>query len=620
VVFLSYAEEDAQAGNHIAALLRAQGLTAYNWRDSAERGGRFIEKMETEIRQADAFLALLSPDFLASSWCRMEREFALRIEMDRRERGGAQNFVHVSRVADTPSLAAGFLGNYDWIDLTDPDNRDDGIRQLAERLRPDERRRGPANAPVPSRSGPFFRNRQAELDEVSHGLLNPAGPHFWIVSAPPALGKTWFLDRLNATVIAAEPENWVTRLVDLRELSPDARGDARAILAALFRLEPPGRSPSEEMLRGVARDISRSGRSHLCLVDSAELMTDEAARALRSWLARIYGLMQDAGRIKVRVAVVVASRRDDKWRGVTPRPRFSSLPLTEFSENVVQEALRDLAQEMGDRAFGNPEFRANAARVHRLSEGLPALLAACLHWIRHSQWIGMDRLDGQDLFEELAASYVDDGLLAGESLFPWRDERSDEALQALDRALRSLVSYRLFTRSHLRHHLDADPEFGRLLVARGWSVEDLWEAVSQMALLKQPLNEVWQELHKPIRRLLYRYYYTSDQERAVAHGEARVFVEEWAGRQSGKDRAVGLVECLWHEAEMMRLDPGARSPEQLCDFAWKVGQAFRASVDYDPSELRGFAADRIMEDEELQESVSHINGLGDRLGNIVRNR
>lgn len=622
VVFLSFAEEDAQAGNQIAELLSDQGIAVYNWLDPEGRSGRFIRTMEEELARADAFLALLSPASLTSPWCRMEREFAMLRELDLEARGRVEagvrpKFVYVASVAAVPYLSAGFLGTYDWINLSDPDTMRRELQQLARKLSLGTRSRPASSAGAEqSPPSPFFRNRRDELDKVLRGLLNAAGPHFWLVSAPPALGKTWFLDRLNVEILATEGSNWVTRLVDLRDLSPDARGDARAILAALLPLDPHAEM-NEETLRDLAQEISSSERPHLCLVDSAELMADEVVDALRLWFGEIYGLLQNAGNIDVRLAVVVASRRGDLWRGVTPHPRFSPLPLTEFNVTVVQEALQDLAREMG-RTFANSQFQHHAARVHRLSEGLPALLVRCLRWIRKVQWIDIERLDDQRFFEELANPYIQRGLLAEDSLFRSREERPEAAGRALILALRAMVRYRLFTQAHLRPHLDADQELRHELDYLKWAMEDLWEAISGTALLRQPLDEVWQEFHRPIRRVLYRYFFTSDGERARIHDDARAFVQGWAERQDGKDMAVGRVECLWHQAEALRLGSRAEPTEKLCESARELGAALQNySGEYGPSELQGYAARRIRDDEELQESVNHVKGLGERLAKMV---
>jgi TIR domain len=623
MLFLSYAEEDRQTASIIADWLGNEGFVVYRWEDPERRGKRFIQQIEEAISESEAFLALLSPSFLRSNWCRRERELALQRELDLQADEPDRNFVHVLQIAATPNRDTGFFRSYDWMDLTNQTNMDAELLELASRLRPGDK---PEPTPSPavgtsqpalssSESLPPFRNRNDELDRVLRGLTNASGPHFWLVIAPPQLGKTWFLQRVSDDAALSVPPSWVTRLIDLHEQPADVRGDAGAVLASIFGRTSP-LTVGATTNRSIAQEISKSGQPHLCLLDGAELLEKETAVALRACLSQIYRLVQDAGNSSVRLAFIVASRREEEWRGVTPSPRLCSLPLTEFTPDVVQQALRELALEMG-RAFSAAELRNNARLVYRLTEGLPALLVRCLQWIQDEQWVEMDRLESQELFEELVDSYIKQGLLTRESLYPHDEGPPGEPLHALEQAFRVLAPYRLFTQSHLRNHLGSDPAFRAALTDQRWSIEDLWKAISGTALLARPLNEPWQQIQAAIRRLLHRYYYHSDENRAEAHSDARKFVEVWADKQSGKEQVIGLVECLWHEAIALGLRDPAEIEQALSQSARTLCSALRASSAYTPQELRGYAAELMENDEELQEAVSKADGLFARLVEIV---
>jgi hypothetical protein len=243
----------------------------------------------------------------------------------------------------------------------------------------------------------------------------------------------------------------------------------------------------------------------------------------------------------------------------------------------------------------------------------------CLNWIQDDEWLSMDRLDGpesQELFAELATPYIEDDLLARHSLLPGQGQEG-ERLHALEHAFRVLAPYRLFTQSHLRHHDEIDPEFRAAREGQQWSMGDLWKAISGTALLARPLNEPWQEIHAAIRRLLYRHHCDSDERRIEAHSEARMFVEIWADRQSGKEQVVGLVESLWHEATVLRLQSPDDMERALSDSARKLTGGLRPSPAYSLEELRDYAAERMRNDEELEEAVSRVNGLFGRLVAIV---
>jgi TIR domain len=636
VLFLSYAEEDVETALKIADWLVSQDFEVYHWRDPNRRGGRFIRQIGAAIKSADAFLALLSPSFLNSSWCGREVDLAIQREQDLQTSDPDVAFIHVLQIIATPNSDAGFLRSYDWVDLTDAEKKDGALGELARRLgsarenkevAPGELaiRIAPRKEPglaaskmtSPSLVSPSFRNRQDELDKVLRGLTIASGPHFWLVIAPPLLGKTWFLRRVSDDPALSGSAGWVTRLVDLRAQPPDVRSDAAALLARLFGLTAPA-TIGRETLRSIAREISRNGKPHLCLLDSADLLDKQTAATLRSCLSQIYRLVQDAGKTGVRLALIVASRREDEWRGVTPDPRLSPLPLTEFKADVVQQALHDLAVET-QRTFSptSTEFRKNAALVHRLTEGLPALLVLCLQWIQAEEWLGMERLESQELFEELTDPYIREGLLTRDSLLPESQGQADEPLHALEQAYRILAPYRLFTQSHLRHHFESDLAFSTALTGQRWSMADLWRAISGTALLSRPLNEPWQEIHPAIRRLLHRHYYKSNEQRAEAHSEARKFVEIWADKQAGKEQVIGLVECLWHEATVLRLRNRAEMEQRLSESARTLSKALAASSAYTLDELRDYASERMRNDEELEEAVSNVDGLFARLINIV---
>jgi len=606
-LFLSYAEEDHAAVDGLVSHFRDEGFELYDWQDPSRRGGRIVDGIEAAIGRADAFLAFLSPHFLTSPWCRLERNLALHREMDRGPGVAPLPFIFVLEVAKTPYPTAGFLRDYDWFDLTTPRHQEQALADLTSRLR----EIGATVAETPATTSadqvpPLFRNRGEELKRLVAALTNPADSHFWLVISPPELGKSWFLDRLNVEMAVQSPK-WVTRLVDVKEEPLDIRNDAARLCARFFGSGVP---------HDVAQKINTGTSPYLCLLDSAELLQRKTARELRFHLGEIYQLVQNAGNINVRLAFVAASRRQDDWKGVEPKPRFSALPLTQFKVNVVNQALRDLAERDG-RAFTNDEFQKNAERVHQLSEGLPALLVRCLHWIQTQGWTGIGRLETQELFEQLARPYIQGGLLSLDSLFPWSGDNPTEQRTPLEQAFRVLAPYRLFTQSHLRHHAESDATFRAALVRSEWPVGHLWRAISDTALLLQPLDEPWLEIHPAIRRLLYRYFYTTDRRRAGAHRAARTFYDGWGGSSAGKEQGVVLVECLWHEAAFLLLKKPKGMEQLLIRSARRLSQTLRTTPAFAEDELRAFTARRMRDDEELQDAVGHSRDLFEVLVEIV---
>jgi hypothetical protein len=626
VLFLSYAQEDEEAARRIAAWLTGRGHTVFDWQQPERRGGRFVKQIQAAIGAADIFVVLLSPDYLESPWCQREFELAIHREEDLQAADRGASFIYVLKVRDVDQAAAGFLRAYDQWDLTNLEqgNMD---RKASNFPKP---RRSAGRGSAPSRRRPAnttFRNRDEELELVLRGLANTAGHHFWLVIGPPQLGKTWFLNHLRDEVISHAKQKklspWTTSLVDVRQLDAERRDDTGALLAELFG-NSPATADGQAQDRAIAAQVAGSKPSHLAIIDSSDLLSAQTVINLRNRLGRICKGIQDGGST-AHFALVVACRRGDDWRGVTHGPRMSTMPLTEFKVEVVERALRDLASEMG-RNLADDVIRRCAASVHRLSEGMPALLAICLDWIRQEGWIEMERMESQEVFEEVAGPCIQRDLLsldslfpalAGASLTPHHQAELDQAKGALAEAFRVLAPYRFFTLSHLRHHVEHDHALHASLTGLDWSLERLWHAISATALLVLPLHEPWQELQPAIRRLFYRYYFTSDEVRAAVHQDARAFVAVWADKQSGKEQVMGLVECLWHEAMAMRLTAPAEMDAALTESAAKLTRELEGSAAYSTEELRHFGAGHLQEDTEFQNAVSNVPGLFAKLVTII---
>jgi hypothetical protein len=618
MLFLSYAEEDGEQARKIAHWFTGQDVPVYYWEDPAHRGGRFIEEMERQLSTADAFLALVSQHFIESPWCHREKELAILREIElQRVRPGAK-FIRVLKIADAPHPVNDFLDAYDRFDLTDPDpdTMEQQLGSVVASLRPAGScaSNGAAAAPA-ARVVPSFRNRDDEIDSVFRGITNAGGPHFWLVIAPPQLGKTWFMDQL-AVKLREEPTNWSARRVDVRDCPDDVRASVPWLLGRLFWLDTPPASSDDRALRQIAAEVLARHRPHLCLLDSAELLTDETVTTLQSAMGEIYRMVLEANYRNVRIAFVAASRRDDEWRRVTRQPRLTLLPLSEFKRGIVLDALRDLAIQM-DRPTSTAELRMHAERAYRVSEGLPALLTLCLQWIQREHWIDVHRLSEREEFEAIAGNYVKEGLLGSANLFRSAPPQDSRAHLMVETALRGLVPYRLFTLAHLRDHVEGEAWLSGLLADTGWSVERLLGAISSTALLFRPQDEPWQEVQGAIRRLLFRYFYPSDDHRAGAHARARRFAGIWSDGLTGNDQVTGLVERLWHQAAELGYTRAADAQEVLRESAVALVEELKPSAAYTAEELRKSAADRIRNNEEFQETLAHVPGLFDELVRIV---
>jgi transcriptional regulator with XRE-family HTH domain len=467
--------------------------------------------------------------------------------------------------------------------------------------------------------------RRAELDQLIAGLRNAWGPHFWLVIGPPGIGKSVLATQLLREAERLE-EGWATRRLDVRTQEPSARANAEVLMSRMFGPDParPGDTAADGQAfedpspyRAIARRISRENKPLLCVLDSADELSDGVSRQLRSGMSAVYDHVQGAGKPDIRLAFVVASRLEDGWRGVMPTPKPEVLAVPELGVDVVEHRLREAAGPDRAGGYSARQFAEMAELVHEVTAGLPRLLDPFLSWISDEEWLEINRLEDAEVFEPLARPYIDDTLLAPESLFPRTDKVPREHLTVLRTAIRYLVRYRFFTRSHVWYHLDKDPDFRQSLNRADWTPEELWTALSGTALLKKPLDELWQEFHPAIRRLLFRHSYKSGAQRVAAHEDAREFVTKWADGQPPKERVIGRMEGLWHAASALRLSEGDDIREQLVAAARQAGSGLGDSDLYTVSDLSAYAAERIARDTELLAALADIDGLAAELNDAM---
>ena len=486
--------------------------------------------------------------------------------------------------------------------------------------------REPTGQPRTARGGPSAvlpKSRPIEVprDEVAQvlgGLDSARGPHFWLIVGPPRIGKTTFLGQLRSAAMADRP-GWVTRAVDAREQASEVLDDAGALLARMFAVDPAGGDQPETHL-AIARKLSKDRQQYLCTLDSAELLPARTTAGLRESLSSVYRLVQQTGNPSVRLAFVVASRIDEDWRRITPLPRIAEMPLGAFGADVVEHEVRDWARRWGAARHPSERLDSVGALIYQLTAGLPALLEPFLDWLRDEEWLEEQRLESQAVFTSLTEPYVRDWLLAADSLFPGAQMVSDEQAKALETAIEHLVRYRFFTRSHLRHYLELDTSFQRRLEAADWQADDLWLALSGMALLARPLDEPWLEFQPAVRRLLFRHFNPTASQRSTAYREGRDYMAAWAARQSGKDRVAGLVETLWQNAEVLRLDRvcgAVRTARMLRDSARELVGALRKSDSYSLADLRSYAVAQIIDDSELHEAIGDADDLADLIDQVA---
>ena len=517
-VFLSYASADSEKAVQLTRDWRDRGVDVFRFGDPQHQADIIVDEIERQVRVADAFVALMSPAYLASDWCRRESRLALH-----REHTPTGQFVFVVEAAPTPHDDAGMLGSYSWVDAAGaltPARLDDIA--LALRLG-----RGPAGTGV---RYPGFRNREDELNKLVGSLKTTGVKDLWVVVSPPLMGKTWLLAKVEETLAAASPP-WSVRRLDLRGEPVELRNDPVRLVTALLDVEEGAADRlDEDGLEAIAVAVINRPEPLLFVLDGADLLTPECATAARAAMTAVHHLVRSMGR-RARFALVVATRRHDEWRGLGPDPltgqRFEPLHLTQFTDDVVYQSLLDLQLDIG-----KAERWAHAVRLQRLSEGLPALLSRCVQWAARTGFRRMAETEGPAVFDAVARDYIQKDLLAADSLLPGGADRVQAALTVLRRMLRVLSTYRLYTQSHLAFHLAEDPPLRDDLAAAGWTAEQLWAALGRTALRSngEKADEIWNEIEPALRRLLHRYHHPTDAGRSAAHATASRFYSGWGPR------------------------------------------------------------------------------------------
>jgi hypothetical protein len=460
---------------------------------------------------------------------------------------------------------------------------------------------------LPGRASADFRDREMELEQILTNLKDVDGEHFWLVTAPPALGKSWLLRKIDDLVHMQMPGRWVSRKVDLRDWPDSSVPDAAELIGAMFgqrlgMLEP---IPADDLAK-VADDLIMASEYHLCLIDSAEILSEDTVRELRSYLAHIHADLEAAGSPRARLALIVASRTGTGWLGVMPRPRLQIIRLTEFTHEVVRDALAELDWKTS-RSMSPAELRDLAERVHQVSEGLPVLLVNYLNWIEERHWSDLHPLADQETFIELARPYIENALLSRSSLLGYTEHPTADQRVAIEMALRSVVPYRLITASHLAHHAAGGP-LRTAMDAAGWPVEQLWAAVINTDLLNRPSQVPWHSIDAPIRRLLFRYWYPTAELRRQAHQEAGGFLRLLAAELTGSDQAHLLLECLWHEANALTGSGQDVVRQDLVQLAQQLSSGLVGSFALSDQNVRDVAVDLVAQDAELAGVLSAIDG------------
>ncbi|MBM7773243.1 hypothetical protein JOD54_003447 [Actinokineospora baliensis] len=600
-IFLSYSSADVEIARRVAGVLRERGADVY-FTSPEQRGGQSEAAIEREVELADAFVMLMSPSAQDSPRCRAEFQMATdrHLKEDRA-------LLYVYKVAEDGERGWGRL--WDQIDLLPPVSQDKLVGALG--VVPIDGDTVPATAPP--REEPF-RNRRDELNLVADAMRTSGGQDFWVVTAPPKLGKTWFLTKVRARL--AEKRKVAAAVVDLREQSLDLRRDAKGLLCALLDTEADANRSDEQLVGDIVKSLAKRERHHVAMLDSAELLHRSTVDSLRILTSRVFDKVNSGARNPdVRLSLIVASRRADEWSGLDCQGEsvhhFRALHLSQFDDHVVRDMLNDITEATSVR-FDGDILHQWTDGLQQLSVGLPALLVRSVAWARHEQFYDHGECYTPDVFDNVVQPYVTSELLSMQTLLEPGDkiaERYRVVLKALD-----LISvYRMVTTSHLKHHLDDDVEFGAALAEAAWAVEDLWEAIGKTALVTG-VSELWHSLFPPFRALLCKHFHRDDERRRVVHSSARKLYEGLAANGvNGSDRVRVFLELIWHEAMLLQCTDArglaAKLPDAAAALTKRVIRPDTFGPAFGPAEFRASVRKQLSADREFAALTKPHNGL-----------
>ena len=129
-VFLSYAHENEALARRIADVLREAGLDVWDRRDILP-GDNWAEKVSHALNESQAMVVLITPESLRSEWVRREIEYALG------NKRYSERLLPVfvgPRENIPPDEIPWILERLQAIELTTPEEEEEGIRQIAEAL------------------------------------------------------------------------------------------------------------------------------------------------------------------------------------------------------------------------------------------------------------------------------------------------------------------------------------------------------------------------------------------------------------------------------------------------------------------------------------------------------
>ena len=457
------------------------------------------------------------------------------------------------------------------------------------------------------------------------------------VSGPPHIGKSFLIEKLLTEL---KNDNAQPKMEIKKEQATE--NDARAVWYGFF--------PNSIKHLGLAnknawKNVSNviSNKPTLCILDNAELLDEEEVLKLRQFLDKVIFQGKNS---KPNLGFLVVSRhakQQDSWKSQPEQGKkgkkdkialtpFKTMELTPFEKiDDVEDMLKK--NELDDKLENGLLL---SKYLYSISEGLPALLKCCIDWYKNenNQPWQIAGLEESNVFGD----YVEQHILSNKNLYPKPEfddpVKNTHATQLIKDILLELIPFRLLHRAWfdeaLRQVEHKYSYYKDRLNKLSWNENQLFEAIKNSYLIKQTDNEESFTIHKPIRRILFRYHFTQE-EQLEAHTKAANCYEKVFPQLQNR-LGIGFVieiESFWHNIERFRLSQenptwdGILDEKSLFEFLgeWKekIIEKYKASYEAEGKNENNITSSlrANIENKNDSEIMQSLNALSNSLGSKI---
>lgn len=199
-IMVSYKTENRKTADEIAAALDAAGLGAWVDHKRIKPGKKWRDELLLELRSCDAFVALLTREYVESEHCRMELFIArsrgcpvLPVALD-------DCFDLLDRYEETKGLADTFMVRLYRLSLVGLTiDRDEALRRVVHAAQAASSRKEPANMMVYV----SYCNDEAPMATHLARVLERDGVPAWVATQDCRVGENWRLAQARGLQNAA---------------------------------------------------------------------------------------------------------------------------------------------------------------------------------------------------------------------------------------------------------------------------------------------------------------------------------------------------------------------------------------------------------------------------------